>query len=192
MKGKLIILLLVTLLLLVGVANAADINTDGINSDISDSISTDAQVVNEVAVQERQSVSMEDTNRVEKINKKEENLKTASQTHDVANYDQLSYAMNSNDEEVTININSNITLAASPELNTNIKTLTINGNSYTINGDKQYRFLNIQSNQIVNINNITITNCHAQDRGGAIYNTYEGTLTITQSNLTQNTATGQY
>ena len=138
MKGKLIILLLVTLLLLVGVANAADINTDGINSDISDSISTDAQVVNEVAVQERQSVSMEDTNRVEKINKKEENLKTASQTHNVNDYSELSDAMNSADEEVTININSNITLAASPELNANIKTLTINGNSYTINGDNKY------------------------------------------------------
>ncbi|MBR3212877.1 MAG: hypothetical protein IKF79_00025, partial [Methanosphaera sp.] len=85
--------------------------------------------------------------------------------------------MGSDDEDVTININSNITLAASPWLNPNIKTLTINGNSYTINGDNKYRFLNIQSNQMVNINNITITNCHAQDCGGAIYNTGSGTLT---------------
>ncbi|AWX32029.1 hypothetical protein AW729_02480 [Methanosphaera sp. BMS] len=43
---------------------------------------------------------------------------------------------------------------------------------------------------MVNINNITITNCHAQDLGGAIYNE-RGNLTINNSNLTQNTATGQ-
>ncbi|WP_335645367.1 Ig-like domain repeat protein [Methanosphaera sp. BMS] len=125
-----------------------------------------------------------------KINKKEENLKTASQTHDVSNYAELKNALNSTDEDVTININSNITLPASPTLNTNIKTLTINGNSYTINGNNKYRFLNITSNQMVNINNITITNCHAQDLGGAIYNE-RGNLTINNSNLTQNTATGQ-
>ena len=72
--------------------------------------------------------------------------------------------------------------------NSSIKTLTIEGNGFTINGSNQYRFLDIQTGTTVNINNLTITNCHSDGDGGAIYN--NGTLNIYNSNLTQNTATG--
>ena len=187
-KIKEVLLFVIVLVLLVGVASAADIQNESTKSDTITTQSTDINT--KEIVQNTNTITDIEENIIneKKINKKEENLKTASQTHDVSNYAELKNALNSTDEEVTININSNITLAASPELNANIKTLTINGNSYTISGDKQYRFLYI-INQMVNINNITITNCHAQDRGGAIYN--NGTLNITDSNFNNNTATGQ-
>ena len=189
---KEVLLFVIVLVLLVGVATAADIQNESTKSDTITTQSTDINT--KETVQNTNTITdniNENIINEKNINKKEENLKTASQTHDVSNYAELKNALNSTDEEVTININSNITLAASPELNANIKTLTINGNSYTINGDNKYRFLNIQSsNQMVNINNITITNCHAQDSGGAIYNN-GGNLHINNSNLTQNTATGQ-
>ena len=189
-KIKEVLLFVIVLVLLVGVASAADIQ----NESTSDTITTQSTDINTKETVQNTNTLTDNTEKniinEKKINKKEENLKTASQTHDVSNYAELKNALNSTDEEVTININSNITLAASPELNANIKTLTINGNSYTIKGDNKYRFLNITSNQMVNINNITITNCHAQDGvGGAIFN--RGNLTITQSNLNNNTATGQ-
>ncbi|AWX33168.1 Ig-like domain repeat protein [Methanosphaera sp. BMS] len=188
-KIKEVLLFVIVLVLLVGVATAADIQ----NESTSDTITTQSTDINtKETVQNTNTITDIEENIIneKKINKKEENLKTASQTHDVSDYAELKNALNSTDEEVTININSNITLTASPTLNTNIKTITINGNSYTINGDNKYRFLNITSNQMLNLNNITITNCHAQDgQGGAIYNT--GTLNINNTNFTENTATGQ-
>ncbi|RAP51405.1 MAG: hypothetical protein BZ137_09965, partial [Methanosphaera sp. rholeuAM130] len=179
-KIKEVLLFVIVLVLLVGVASAADIQNE---STRSDTITTQSTDINTKEIVQNTNTLTDNIEKniinEKKINKKEKNLKTESQTHNVSNYNQLSSAMDSNEEDVTINIKSNITLTDSPWLNTNIKTLTINGNSYTINGNNQYRFLYIHNNnQMVNINNITITNCYTQDEyGGAIYN--GGTLNIT-------------
>ena len=205
MKGKLIILLLVTLLLLVGVANAADTNTDGINSDISDSISTDAPVVNEVAVQEKQSVSIEDTNTVEKINKKQEtgptsqitttkniqkNMNNLKKDTTVSSWEALESEINSATENTTITLTEGTyTVTDRIDFNKAI-TITIDGNGQTINGNQKQVFY-IDSGSSLILKNITIKNAENNGGyGGAIYN--NGNLTIINSTLTNNTATGEY
>lgn len=64
--------------------------------------------------------------------------------------------------------------------------LVINGNNSVINGLNKYKFLEIGSSYTVNIKNITLKNFKGE-QGGAINN--QGTLTITNSKLTNNTAT---
>ena len=123
-----------------------------------------------------------------KINKKiiPQNTKTA--TVSITDYATLNNTLtNPDSEDITINILNNITLGGSTKVNNTIKTLTINGNQKTINGNNQYQFLIIPSETTININNITITNCNATD-GGAIYNKGES-LTITNSILINNSAT---
>ena len=124
---------------------------------------------------------------INKNNKTNINTKTESITVNTDNYETLSNALASSDyDTVTINITDNITLTGNNTINSTIKTLTINGNQKTINGDNKYQFLSIDSAINININNIIITNCTAYT-GGAIYNS-NGNLTITNSTLTHNTA----
>lgn len=80
---------------------------------------------------------------------------------------------------------NDIELGGNTQVNEAIKTLTINGNQKTINGNGTHQFLQINTGQTVTINNITITNCKATI-GGAINN--NGNLTITDSNLNNNNA----
>ena len=201
MKGKLIILLLVTLLLLVGVANAADTNTDGINSDISDSISTDAPVVNEVAVQEKQSVSIEDTNTVEKINKKQEtgptsqitttkniqkNMNNLKKDTTVSSWEALESEINSATEDTTITLNKETYTVGDRIIFNKPITITIDGNGSTIDG-RQTQLFYIYSGSSVILKNITIKNAENNNGyGGAIDN--GGNLTIINSTLKNNTA----
>ncbi|MBR3214457.1 MAG: hypothetical protein IKF79_08125, partial [Methanosphaera sp.] len=197
MKGKSIILLLVTLLILmVGAVNAADINNDGINVDISDSISTDAPIVNEVAVQEKQSVSIEDTNTVEKINKKQEsdtnlikNMNNLKKDTTVSSWEDLESEINSATQNTTITLNrGTYTVTGRIDFNKPI-TITIDGNGQTIDGNQKQVF-NITSSSSVIFKNITIKNAeNTGGNGGAIYNS--GNLTIINSTLKNNTATGQ-
>ena len=102
----------------------------------------------------------------EKINKKTTTQNTKTETI-IINYTTLHNTLTSpSSEDVTINIQSNITLNGTTTVNSTIKTLTINGNHHTINGN-QKQFLKIQNGTTANINNITITNCTATE-GGAI------------------------
>ena len=197
MKGKSIILLLVTLLiLLVGAANAADTNTDGINTDISDSISTDAPVVNEVAVQEKQSVYIEDPNTVEKINKKQESDTNLIKTRNnlkkdtaVSSWETLESEINSATEDTTITLNKGTyTVTSRIDFNKPI-TITIDGNGSTIDGSQTQVFYINRSSSVI-LKNITIKNAESNgEHGGAIDN--NGNLTIINSTLKNNTATGE-
>ena len=191
--------ILVTLLaLLVGLASASEVSMDATSTPTTVDVSTDAvstdttfSTVKDTTPTTTESVQESVTGKqIENkiITKEEKNKKTASEFN-VGNYDQLKEAFSSEDNEVTINITSNITLTDNPHLNSDINTLTIEGNGFTIDGNGQHIFLRIDSGTTtVNINNLTITNCHNYGYGGAIYNGYDGTLTITDSNLTHNTA----
>ena len=191
--------ILVTLLaLLAGIASATDVSEDTTSTHVTDmSIDTTGT---DTTITVMEDTTPTDTGTVQEgvtgkqlenkeITKKEKNMKTAN-SFNAGDYSQLQTAFDASDEEVTVNITHDITLQASPGLSSSIKTLTIEGNGFTINGSNQYRFLDIQTGTTVNINNLTITNCHSDGDGGAIYN--NGTLNIYNSNLTQNTATGQY
>ena len=189
--------ILVTLLvLLVGLASATEVSTDTTSTPItldasSDTSSTDTtptvaeDTVPTTTDTVQESVTSKQTDKKE-ISKEEKNKKTAAPIN-VGNFTDLQSAFDSSDTIVTVNITANITLTES--LSTSITYLTIEGNGFTINGSNQHQFLNIDKRCTVTINNLTITNCYAQS-GGAIYN--NGNLTLTQSNLTHNTATGQY
>ena len=88
----------------------------------------------------------------------------------------------------TITLNSNITLNSSKFANGIIinKTISIDCNNYTINGNNLGRIFNICENATLNLNNGNLIN-GMSNTGGAIYN--KGTLNIRNVNLFNNTAT---
>ena len=63
--------------------------------------------------------------------------------------------------------------------------LIINGNGITLNGQSAWQFIRIGTDARLTLDNIALTN-YTEDKGGAIYNM--GELTITGSALTGNTA----
>ncbi|RAP54357.1 MAG: hypothetical protein BZ137_02600, partial [Methanosphaera sp. rholeuAM130] len=188
--------ILVTLLaVLVAVASASEVSTDTtstpttvdvpddvVGMDTTPSVVEDTTPTTTGTLQESVTSKQIENN---EIIKEEKNKKTAY--FDVSSSDDLRTAFDSTNEEVTVNIIADITLYINPSLNPDINTLTIEGNGHTINGSNTHRFLDIESRTTVNIKNLTITNCYYIGDGGAIYN--NGTLTITNSNLTHNTAT---
>jgi len=133
----------------------------------------------------------ENTEYQETINKKSEektqNLK-ADRTETATTFNNLNdYLTNDAYETVTINISDDIQLAGNITVNNAIKTLTINGNGYTINGNGQYQFLNISHASNSFINNVKIINCTSYI-GGAIYST-NSNITIKNTNFLDNNAT---
>ena len=182
MKTK--ILLLVTLLIvLVGVVSAGEVSNETVSTDISDE-GTAIQDTVTATTDVQKSV-----NEKNKVLKEDNNLKASSKIYDVSNFNSLHSALTSNTyDTVTVNVKSNIVLTSDTTLNKAIKTLTINGNGKIINGNDKYSFLIINSST-VNLNNIKITNCYADECGGAIQN--YGILNIKNSILNDNNA-GDY
>jgi len=114
------------------------------------------------------------------------NLKLSTKTYDVNDFDTLHNALTNNTyDTVNINIKSDITLKNNTNVNDAIKTLNIEGNNKTINGNNTYQFLSITSGTIT-INNIKIINCNST-YGGAIYNN-GGNLRIEKSSFNNNFA----
>ncbi|RAP43608.1 MAG: hypothetical protein BZ136_09510 [Methanosphaera sp. rholeuAM74] len=114
------------------------------------------------------------------------NVKTTSKTYDVSDFDTLHSALTSSQyKDVIVNLKSNIKLKGNTELNTGIKTLNINGNRKSIDGDNKYQFLDIESQANVTIKNIKINNCNSS-YGGAIYSV--GNLAIKNTTLKNNIA----
>ena len=114
------------------------------------------------------------------------NLKLSTKTYDVNDFDTLHNALTNNTyDTVNINIKSDITLKNNTNVNDAIKTLNIEGNNKTINGNNTYQFLKITSGTIT-INNIKIINCNST-YGGAIYNN-GGNLRIDNSSFNNNFA----
>ena len=189
-KIKYFLVLLVLLFLSINVVNDSNNTTHGLNGH---TLEKTTQNMEKVATSTQEQIHKENTNninttvtekRINKISTKE-NRKTATSI-DISDYTKLHNTLTSSaSDDVTINLQADITLEGNTTVNTAIKTLTINGFHYTIYGDGQYQFLTIRSGSSVNINNITITNCEATT-GGAIYN--EGNVTITDSTLTHNNA----
>ena len=162
-KMKYFTVLLVLLFLSISVVNASDNTTDltshTLEKTTTQTLETVATSTQEETIQNDNINNINTTNE-KQINKKSttQNTKTATST-DINDYDTLHSTLTSDSsDDVTINIQANITLGGSITVNNAIKTLTINGNQYTINGTGQYQFLNITSGTTVTLNNITITN----------------------------------
>ena len=191
MKLRKIFLLLILTLLFIGLSYATEVSNDRISADDS---TIETSTTKEVAVQSSNThIKEEDNTLTDKTSTKEitkqynSTKKMASKTYTVNNFNTLHNALTSNTyDTLTLNIKSDIILEDYTELNSAIKTLTINGNGKTINGDNLYRFLYIDSSSKVTIKNIKIINCYSNYGRGAIYN--YGTLTITNSTLNNNAA----
>ena len=206
MKNIKQILIFVTILVLfVGVVSA--------NDEIDNT--TDTSEVTEKALHETNSISYDtgstdtlrtkevvsDTNIVtddiqekrikdEIVKNEKRNTKTAGQhTYYISDSESLHNALLSNDyEDVTININSDITLKNSNVLNNStIRHLIINGNNKIINGQNKYQFLWLLNESTVIINNLTLTHCYSGVHGGVI-DTYKANVTLNNCKLTDNSA----
>ena len=161
-KMKYFIVLLVLLFLSISVVNASENTTDLTSHTLE---KTTTQNTEKVATSTQEEIQKEDNNintttKEKQINKisTTQNTKTATPT-DISEYTTLHNTLTSSaSNDVTINIQSNITLGGSTTVDSAIKTLTINGNDFTINGNGQYQFLNIPTGTTVTINHITITN----------------------------------
>ena len=94
----------------------------------------------------------------------------------------------------TINLNQNYTFVSSDNRNygTGIeiaKSITINGNGYTIDGAKSARIFYINGQYTVNLNNIVFTNAYANGRasyGSVIYNNNRPTVNINNCTFINN------
>ena len=147
-KSKKMFIITLTFLMLVGLTAISATDTDG-NDTIteitqSNSIDTITDSTNDITGTSEDSTSLTDeiqdsTNSQETINdktvSKTQNLK-ADRTETATNYTQLnSYLTDNAYDTVTIDIGDDIRLAGNIAVNTAIKTLTINGNGKTINGN---------------------------------------------------------
>ena len=195
MKFKKVLLLLIVTLLFVGLSYATEVSDDNTTSHTSSEADTyTANSIEEVAhtsntpVKEVENTSTDEKDTDKQITKQyNNNVKTARKTYTVNDYNTLHNALtNSKYSILTLNINSNITLSGNTELNKAIKTLTINGNGYTINGNNKYQFLKINAGSTVTIKSLTIINCYKEDYGGAIDNS--GKLIISNCILNNNIA----
>ena len=153
MKINKIFLLFLFTLLFIGISYASDVSNDTISS--ADTIDS----VDEVIQSSNTAIKEVDNTLTDKINKEEfkqdNTLKIdTSQTYTVNDFDTLHNTLTSDEySTLTLDINSDITLTDSIKVNKAIKTLTINGNGKTINGNNTYQFLKITSSTIT-INNI--------------------------------------
>ncbi|RAP53410.1 MAG: hypothetical protein BZ138_01020 [Methanosphaera sp. rholeuAM270] len=181
MKSKKIFLIITLTLLLVGIVNATESSNNTHNDD----------QIELTTPQEIENTNIETKTANKQINKKnitKNNIKTATKTYDVKNYNELHSALINKDyNSVTINIKSDITLNGNTKLNKAIKKLEINGNNKTINGNFKYQFLNIEEDNEVSIKNLIVKNCTAL-RGGAIISEYYSKLTITSCTFINNHA----
>ena len=186
MNTKRLLLLVTLLVVLIGAVSASEASEETLRADTSDVNDAVAQDTTPATATVQESVTTE-AKESKKIVKDEKNSKTASKTYDVSDFNTLHSSL-TNDEydTVVVNIKSNIKLMGSTSVNNAIKTVTINGNGKTINGDNKYQFLFIYSDSKVTINNLKITNCNSA-YGGAIENHY-GILTIKNSALNNNKA----
>ncbi len=186
-KIKQLLLFAIVLLLLVGVVSASEVSEDNTDtgSITEEAVTQDTHKVSDTANNIQTSkVSNnnlnENTTKTVAKNKKNTNLKTAAA---VTNWEELQSALKAaGNKDVTLILGKGNYTNTGTITWSNKKTLTIDGNGQTIDGNKQQVFYNSYGANMV-LKNINIINAQS-DEGGAIYN--YGTLTITNSTLANN------
>ncbi|MDO5851634.1 MAG: hypothetical protein Q4Q23_04025 [Methanobacteriaceae archaeon] len=134
----------------------------------------------------------EETNNTIKTTTNTNIINTNTKTTGTGNFTELEKAINDTDSGGTLKLTQNYTRTTAGEYQEGIlinKTITINGDGYTIDGTNNGRIFSINSKGKLTLNNITLTNGQTAADGGAIYN--GGTLTINNCTLTHNTVTGK-
>ncbi|MDO5852341.1 MAG: hypothetical protein Q4Q23_07625, partial [Methanobacteriaceae archaeon] len=213
---------------------SANLETQNTVSDIS-AINPSYDVTNDNALKKDTStdnITQKNTNKYNNINNKQKQeetnntiktttntINTNTKTTGTGNFEELEKAINDTNRGETLNLTGNYTRNGEEYLTgiTINRTITINGDGFTIDGMNNGRIfqINTDGNLTLNnmtltkgtttntdcgaiynnggtltINNCTLTNNTANSLGGAIYNT-GGTINITNSILTHNNATGR-
>jgi len=213
-KTIILTLLLFTIILSISMASAAD--TD--NNQTTDTITEQPAIESTTPVQNE--VTDTDTKEITKSNKEEVKQASATKVdvnnyNELVS--QVNKIQQGTQKEYTINLkpgNYNATANMTLEQNNGINyKVTINGNNITLDGQKKYTFIKVtncslelknirlenfktNTNGIINITsgnlniiNSTLNNNNAKNSGGAI-STYYSNCTITNTNITNNTASG--
>ena len=113
----------------------------------------------------------------------------ASSTANGNSFQELQDMINAADEGSTIYLTNNYAYDdtfATDGINI-YKSITIEGNSFTIDGLNKARIFNVFSENVV-LNNITFANGHNQDGGAIMFNGYVSNSQITNCNFINNTA----
>jgi len=182
------LLLLITFILSISMASAAD--TD--NNQTTDTITEEATIENTEPVQN--DIPETYTKEITKSNKQD--VKEAGTRVDVNNYDELASQVNKiqqgTQKEYTINLkpgNYNATTEMTLEQKNGINyKLTINGNNITLDGQKEYAFIYVNKCSL-ELKNITLKNFKSED--DATITIKNGTLKISNSNISNNSRTSK-
>ncbi len=203
-KIKYLLLLATLLLLLIGAANATELSEDktdmgSITGEVvvknthtvsdKDAVPQDNKVETNLQTDKKYECNLnENTTKTLNKNTKNTNIKEVSE---ITNWQQLAKAVNDTKGKtgnITITLgNGTYKTSGTITFNNTKAVITINGNGQTIDGNKQQVF-NIMKGASVVFKNMTIKNGETE-YGGAVFN--NGTLTITQSTITNNAASNQ-
>ena len=140
---KYFLVLLVMLFLSISVVNASDNTTDLTDHTLEKTTHNTEKVVTSTQEEiQKEDNNINTTAKEKQINKisTTQNTKTATEVN-IDNFNDLRNNLTSSDsEDVIINIQDSITLEGDTTVSSDIKTLIINGNNFTINGkcDKQF------------------------------------------------------
>ena len=211
-KFLLIGLLVLSILISISAINATDNNTININTITANNTQ---DTINTQTSNNNNEKSIKSTIKSENKNKTVKKENTANNYEELYNTIETIKNTGTNSEE-TITLspgNYNITKTINWGNTTQTtKTLIINGNGITLDGEGKYQFITVEREYTLNLENIKIQNCNStygaiiynngtvtiknstfinntgKDHGGVSYNN-KGTLTITHSNFTNNNAT---
>ncbi len=158
-----------------GTSKTNSITTDSIstNSDDTNSISTNSRSDAKNLKQDGDSsTTTEDVNTFSGLENAVENAKTSNSTNYVINLETNNYTVTSE--------------LKWSDIEGDVVELTINGHDSILDGNGLYRFLHVNSNTTVVLNDMTIANMSA-NIGGALYNS--GNVTLNNVNFTDNHCT---
>ncbi|RAP51752.1 MAG: hypothetical protein BZ138_04490 [Methanosphaera sp. rholeuAM270] len=188
-KKLLAMMLIISFIATLGAISAADTSSNDTQQDTTCQASY-ADTTYNVQGNENTTTVQSTEKSMKRINRTTQKS-TKQATEPVINYEELYTALNDGtDEYVTISLGGDedtYTVTQTITLNNAIKSLIINGNGKTINGNNKFQFLKINHQANVVIENITVTQCYlSNDYGGAIFQK-NGTLAIINSVFTNNT-----
>ena len=201
-KFLLIGLLVLSIIISISAINATDDNTSKNMIKQHDDIFTINTQTNKDTITQQQN-NIKSTKKVENKNNKEAKISNSKEnitkttkkaTHTVNNYQELYNKIEeikTSSDNTTINLNpGNYTITTQitwGSTDQQAKTMTINGNGQTIDGENIKQFIIVENGYTLNLQNIIIKQCFTTALGAGIYN--KGNTSIINSTFTENNET---
>ena len=201
-KFLLIGLLVLSIIISISAINATDDNTSTNMIKQHDDIFTINTQTNKDTITQQQN-NIKSTKKVENKNNKEAKISNSKEnitkttkkaTHTVNNYQELYNKIEeikTSSDNTTINLNpGNYTITTQitwGSTDQQAKTMTINENGQTIDGENIKQFIIVENGYTLNLQNIIIKQCFTTALGAGIYN--KGNTSIINSTFTENNET---